>query len=193
MVGSLPPTRELGVSIVLPLRNQDGLTALLAGLYDPSSPNYHRFLTVEQFTGQFGPTAEDYQRVVDFARSSGLTVTDAPANRLLVPLRGTVAQIERAFNVSMKVYQHPTEHRTFFSLDREPSLDLDVKVAHIAGLNDYSTPRPLLKLAAAATQTAAAPTVLRNTAGGLLTEPRRWRGQLFASIGATRLPEGCMA
>jgi len=156
MVGSLPPTRELGVSIVLPLRNQDGLTALLAGLYDPSSPNYHRFLTVEQFTGQFGPTAEDYQRVVDFARSSGLTVTDAPANRLLVPLRGTVAQIERAFNVSMKVYQHPTEHRTFFSLDREPSLDLDVKVAHIAGLNDYSTPRPLLKLAAAATQTAAA-------------------------------------
>jgi N-acetylneuraminic acid mutarotase len=147
LVGSLPAGRELGVSIVLPLRNQAGLTALLAGLYDPSSPNYRHFLSVEQFTGQFGPTADDYQAVIDFARSKGLTVTDTPANRLHVPVRGTVAQIEKAFNVSMKVYLHPTEKRTFFSPDREPSLDLGVRVAHIAGLNDFSIPRPMLKRA----------------------------------------------
>jgi len=149
LVGSLPATQELNVSIVLPLRNQAGLTALLSGLYDPSSPGYRRYLSVEQFTEQFGPTTQDYQAVVDFAQSNGLTVTATPANRLLVPVTGTVAQIEKAFNVSMKVYRHPTERRTFFSPDREPSLNLVVPVAHIAGLNNFSIPRPMLTKAPA--------------------------------------------
>ena len=148
-IGLLPSTQQLNLSIVLPLRNQAGLTALLGRLYDPSSPDYRHFLSVEQFTDQFGPTADDYQTVVDFAQANGLTVTGRPANRLIVPVKGTVAQIEKAFNVSMKVYQHPTEERSFFSPDREPSLNLSVPVAHIAGLNNFSTPRPMLTRAAA--------------------------------------------
>ena len=148
LVGALPATQQMRVSIVLPLRNQAELNALLGRLYDPSSPDYRHFLSVEQFTEQFGPTAGDYQMVVDFARSNGLSVTDTPANRLLVPITGTVAQIEKAFHVSMKVYQHPTENITFFSPDREPSLDLGVQVAHIAGLNNFSIPRPMLTKAA---------------------------------------------
>lgn len=148
-MGSLPATRQMRVSIVLPLRNQAALTALLDRLYDPSSPDYRHFLSVEQFTEQFGPTVEDYQAVVEFARRNGLIVTDAPANRLLVPVQGTVSQIEKTFHVSMKVYRHPTEDRTFFSADREPSLDLRVPVAHITSLNDFSIPHPMLTEAAA--------------------------------------------
>jgi N-acetylneuraminic acid mutarotase len=144
LVGALPPAQSLNVSIVLPLRNQAGLTALLGRLYDPSSPDYRHFLSVEQFTEQFGPTAEDYQTVVDFVHANGLTVTDTPANRMTVPVNGTVAQIEKTFHVSMKVYRHPAEDRTFFSPDREPSLDLSVPVAHIVGLNNFSIPRPML-------------------------------------------------
>src|ERR1017187_9067041 len=144
VVGPLPATQQLRVSIVLPLRNQADLTALLGRLYDPSSPDYRHFLSVEQFTEQFGPSAEDYQAVVAFAQANGFTVTDTPANRLIVPLGGTVAQIEKAFNVSMKTYRHPTENRTFYSPDREPSLNLGVPVAHIAGLNNFSIPRPMV-------------------------------------------------
>ena len=134
----------MSVSIVLPLRNQSGLTSLLNQLYDPSSPNYHHFLSVAEFTAQFGPTAEEYQAVVSFAQANGLTVTDTPANRLIVPVTGSVAQFNQAFNVTMKVYQHPTENRTFYSPDREPSLNLGVRVAHIFGLNNFSLPHPLL-------------------------------------------------
>ena len=148
--GSLPAQQRLSVSIVLPLRNQSQLTDLLSRLSDPTSPDYRHFLTVDQFTEQFGPTAEDYQSVVDFARAHGLSVTDAPANRMLVPVSGSVAQFEAAFHVSMKVYRHPTENRTFYSPDREPSLELNVPVAHIGGLNNYSIPRPQVKKASAA-------------------------------------------
>jgi subtilase family serine protease len=149
-VGLLPPTQRMNLAITLPLRNQTELTSLLDRLYDSSSPDYRHFLSVAQFTEQFGPTQQDYQAVVNFARANGFTVTDTPPNRLLVDINGSVAQIEKTFHVVMTVYQHPTENRTFYSPDREPSLNLSVPVAHIAGLNDFSIPRPKLKRSEAA-------------------------------------------
>jgi subtilase family serine protease len=148
-VGVLPSNQRMNLAITLPLRNQTELTSLLDRLYDPTSSDYRQFLTVDQFTEQFGPSVEDYQAVVSFARANGFTVTDTPKNRLLVDINGTVAQIESAFHVVMTVYKHPTEDRTFFSPDREPSLDLSVPVTHIAGLNNYSIPHPKLKRAPA--------------------------------------------
>jgi subtilase family serine protease len=145
-VGLLPTTQRLNLAIQLPLRNESDLDDLLSRLYDPQSPNYRKFLSVAQFTENFGPTKEDYQAVVDFAKANGFRVTTTP-NRMVVDINGSVAQIEAAFHVVMMVYQHPTEKRTFYSPDREPSLDLSVPIAHIAGLNDFSIPRPKLKKA----------------------------------------------
>jgi subtilase family serine protease len=142
-LGVLPPAQHLNISLVLPLRNHAQLTGLLKRLYDSGSPDYHQFLNVAEFTEQFGPSPEDYAAVVDFARMNGFTVTDAPANRMIVPVYGTVAQVEKAFHITMRTYWHPTENRVFFSPDREPSLDLSVPVAHIAGLNNFSIPRSL--------------------------------------------------
>ncbi len=144
LVGTLPPDQTMSASIVLPLRNQTELTSLLARLYDPSSPDFRHFLSVAQFTEQFGPSADDFQAVVAYAQAHGLTVTATPANRLVVPVTGSVAQIDQAFGVTLNVYQHPTANRTFFSPDREPSLDLAVPVAHVAGLNNFAPPRPLV-------------------------------------------------
>jgi subtilase family serine protease len=143
VVGTLPATQKMRLTIVLPLRNQAGLTELLAQLYDPSSPRYRHFLSVDQFTKQFSPAAEDYQAVVNFAQANGFTVTATPGNHLIVPITGTVAQVEKTFKLRMNVYQHPTEKRTFFSPDREPLLNLSVPVAHIAGLNNFSVPRSM--------------------------------------------------
>ena len=137
------------LAIILPLRNQSELTNLLKRLYDPSSPDYRHFLTVAQFTQQFGPTTKDYEAVVKFAKSKGFSVTNTPSNRLLVDMNGTVSQINKAFHVAMTNYRHPKENRTFYSSDREPSLDLSVPVAHIAGLNNFSLPRPKFKRAPA--------------------------------------------
>src|SRR5579862_6719259 len=43
--GEFSDTDRLHVSIVLPLRNQAGLDAMLQQMYDQSSPNYKKFLT----------------------------------------------------------------------------------------------------------------------------------------------------
>jgi Pro-kumamolisin, activation domain len=57
----LPGSQRLNLAIGLPLRNQQEFDALLQQLYDPASPNYHRYLTPEQFTERFGPTEKDYR------------------------------------------------------------------------------------------------------------------------------------
>jgi subtilase family serine protease len=143
-IGRLPATHAMRLVIVLPLRNQDQLEELLAELYDPSSPSYRHFLTVEEFTARFGPTEDDYDAVIRFAEANGLTVAGKSPNRVNLDVIGSVSSIERAFHVTLNVYQHPTEGRTFFAPDREPTADLAVPLWHIAGLDNYSIPRPAL-------------------------------------------------
>jgi kumamolisin len=141
-VGRLPSTLSLRLNIALPLRNEAELNELLQQLYDPHSPAYHQFLSVKEFTDRFGPTQEDYAMVIRFAQANGLNVTGTAPNRLVVDVTGSVANIEQAFHVSMGVYQHPTEDRTFYSPDQDPTPDLPVALWHITGLDNFSIPRP---------------------------------------------------
>jgi subtilase family serine protease len=139
-VDHLPATQSLHLAISLPLRNQAALDKLLKDLYDPASPSFHHFLNPAQFAAAFGTTEKDYQAVVGFAKTNGLAVTTTHKNRLLLEVDAPVADVERVFHVKMGVYQHPTEKRTFYSPDVEPSLDLDIPLLFVAGLNNYEVP-----------------------------------------------------
>jgi Pro-kumamolisin, activation domain/Putative Ig domain len=145
-LGLLSPNKRMDLAIQLPMRNQGEFDNLLDRLYDPKSPDYRKYLSVAQVTDQFGPTETDYQTVVDFAKANGFKVTTT-ANRVIVDINGTVAQINAAFHVTMMVFQHPTEKRIFYSPDREPSLDLSVPILHIAGMDNFSLPQPSVKQA----------------------------------------------
>jgi kumamolisin len=138
----LPATQSLKLNIALPLRNEAELDDLLQALYDPQSPSFHQFLSVQEFTERFGASEEDYAAVVRFAEKNGLRVTSTSPNRLVVNVTGSVANIEKAFHVNMGVYQHPTEPRTFYSPDREPSADMGAPLWHISGLDNFSIPHP---------------------------------------------------
>ena len=145
-VKRLPAAQRLNLAIELPLRNQADLTALLKELYDPASASYRQWLTPAQFTERFGPTVADYQAVAEWAKANGVAITAANPDRVLLDVQGTVADIEAALHVTLQVYQHPAEARTFYAPDREPSLDLAVKIAHVSGLDNYALPRPRCKI-----------------------------------------------
>ncbi len=142
-IARLDSARELNFAICLPLRDKAGLTDLLRQLYNPASPNYHRWLTVQQFTSEFGPARQDYQRVIDFARTNGLAVMSTSPNRMIVDVRGTVASIERTLHIKMYLYKHPGETRTFYAPGSDPSLTLSVPISRISGLDNFSRPHPL--------------------------------------------------
>jgi subtilase family serine protease len=93
-LGRLPGTNLLHLAICRPLRNREALTNLLRQLYNPSSPTFHHFLTPQQFTAAFDPTESDYQAVIDFAKTSGLTITGTCSNRALLEVRGRVSDAD---------------------------------------------------------------------------------------------------
>jgi uncharacterized repeat protein (TIGR01451 family) len=141
-IGRLPESTRLNLAIGLPLRDPSGLTNFLAQLYDPSSPLYHQYITPQEFTARFGPTEQDYQKVLEYARAHGLQITRVHSNRMLVDVDASVAEIEKAFHTSLRLYPHPAESRTFYAPDVEPTLDASVPVLHVSGLNDYVRPHP---------------------------------------------------
>jgi subtilase family serine protease len=141
LVGQLPATQHLSLAISLPLRNENALNDLVQQIYDPQSPSYRHYLTVQEFTERFGPTAGDYEAIRQFARTNGLAIVDVAANHMVLDVEGPAANVEKAFQVKMGVYQHTTEKRTFYAPDREPSLDLGVPVLHISGLDNFALPR----------------------------------------------------
>jgi uncharacterized membrane protein len=154
----LPAAQSLRLDIVLPLRNQEELDRFLKDLYDPSSPSYRHFLTPAEFTAQFGPSQEDYEAATRYAASNGFRVVGGSRDGMDLQIEGPVSAVEAAFNVRMGLYQHPTEDRTFYAADREPTAGLPFPLWHISGLDNYSIPRPLLTHRAAAAATSNATT-----------------------------------
>ena len=144
-IGSLPQQNKMNLAFGLPIRDQAGLTAFLQELADPNSPNYRQYLTPQQFVERFGPTEQDYQNVINFAQAHGLSVTATHPNRMVLDVSGTVADVERTFHITLRTYQHPTENRTFFAPDVDPSIDQAVPILDVSGLDNYSLPHPNLK------------------------------------------------
>src|SRR5208282_3747677 len=144
LVGQLPATQSMHFDIVLALRHRPELENFLQEIYDPTSPSYRHFVTVPEFTERFGPSQEDYDALIHFAQANGFTVLGGSRDSMDVQLTGSVAAIEKAFHVAMGIYQHPTENRTFYAPDREPTVDLPFQLWHISGLDNYSIPRPAL-------------------------------------------------
>jgi subtilase family serine protease len=154
-VGRLPQEQHMRLVLVLPLRNQAALDQFLKELYNPASPSYRHYLTVEEFTTMFGPTQQDYDAVRHWAENNGFTVVGTSRNRMNVDVTGPIATIETALHVNIGLYQHPAESRAFYAPDREPTVDLPFPLWHIAGLDNYSIPRPALVRRAANAQPAA--------------------------------------
>jgi len=143
-VGKLPANQTMRIDIVMAVRDQAALDRFLQDVYDRSSSSYRQFLTVGQFTRTFGPDQADYDALLHFASSHGLTMTGGSRDAMDVQFKASVAAIETAFHINMGFYHDADANRDFYSPDREPSVDLPFQLWHITGLDNYSIPHPLI-------------------------------------------------
>jgi kumamolisin len=143
-LGEMPANQAMQLDVVLPLSDPSGLKAFLRQVYNPASPSFRKFLTPAQFTARFGPTQADYDAAISYLEASGFTVVGGSRDGMEIQVKGTVEAVNRAFHLSMQTYQHPTEGRTFYGPDREPTTDLHFALWHVSGLDNYSIPHPML-------------------------------------------------
>ena len=81
------------------------LEKLLAELQDPSSPNYHKWLTPQQFADRFGMSPTDIATVSSWLQSQGFKVERVANSRTQVWFSGPVSRIETVFRTELHQYQ----------------------------------------------------------------------------------------
>lgn len=136
----LDPATHVPLTFVLPLRNKEALEELIQRIYDPTDQqHYCKYLTPEEFAEKFAPTQEDYDHVVAYAKTLGLTVTGTHSNRTLLNVSGPAASIETAFNLRLHHYQK-SDGRTFYAPDNDPEvLGSIADIIHgVVGLDNHA-------------------------------------------------------
>jgi kumamolisin len=142
VVGHYHPAQLLRLTLGLRHPHLEEERRFLEELQTKGSPEFHHFLTAEEWTRRFGPSEQDEQAVVDWAKSQGLTVTHRFPNRLLVDVEGSVSTIEHAFHITINSYQLGS--KSFFSTDRDPEIPsrLTPIIQSVGGLNNLEVLHP---------------------------------------------------
>jgi subtilase family serine protease len=90
-------------SLFLPLRNQAALEQLQREQTDPTSSNYHKWLTPAEFGEKFGPAPETFQTVKNHLISAGLTITKQHTQSIEV--EGAVHNVEALLSTHLEKVQ----------------------------------------------------------------------------------------
>ena len=128
--------RSVRLRFSMSAARSQALDQLLVAQQNPASPEYHRWLTPEQFGVRFGLSAPDLAEVTAWLESTGLKVTGTARARTFLTVSGTVAQVESAFGTTIhRLSLNGAQH---FSNVTDPSLPtrFAALVTTITGLND---------------------------------------------------------
>ena len=135
---SLPMQRMLLV-LKRSAQQETALDAFLDQQQDKSSPNYHHWLTPQQFGQQFGPADADIQTITAWLLSRGFTVNRVSNGRTVIEFSGTAAQVRDAFRTEIHKYAVNGEDHWANASDPQIPTALTPVVAGIDTL--YNFPR----------------------------------------------------
>jgi len=100
-LGPEDASKQITVNVWLNPHNKTALDKLVKQMYEEGSPNYHRWLTMEQYKASFAPTARDAAVVREFLESHNLSVSAIEKNNHYITAQGRVGDIQNAFNVQV--------------------------------------------------------------------------------------------
>jgi ribosomal protein S11 len=135
-VGHYSPEKMLRLVLAVKPPHMAEEEQFLRDLQTKGSPNFHQFLTPEEWNARYAPSAEDEQKVVDWAESQGFTVTNRYNHRLIVDVEAPAGVIEKAFGVTINSYQFRDE--VDFANDSDPILPANLSdiLYNVQGLNN---------------------------------------------------------
>jgi hypothetical protein len=136
--GSLPMRRMLLVLKRSP-DQEAALNALMDQQQDPSSPNFHKWLTPAQFGQQFGPSDQDIQTITSWLQSHGFQIAKVSNGRTVIEFSGTAGQVQETFHTAIHKFNVNGEDHWANSSDPQIPAALAPVVAGVDTL--YNFPR----------------------------------------------------
>jgi Pro-kumamolisin, activation domain/Bacterial Ig-like domain (group 3) len=123
---------------------ETALQQLMAQQLDPSSKNFHAWLTPLEFGQQFGPADSDVQAAKDWLTSQGFTGLKVNNGKTLIEFNGTAGQVRNAFH--SEVHRLSVRGEEHFANMQEPQIPaaLAPVVKGVVGLHNFH-PKPLLR------------------------------------------------
>jgi subtilase family serine protease len=116
---------------------QTALEQLLAEQQDRTSPNYHKWLTPEQYAERFGLSQNDMNKIGLWLQSQGLTVVRVARGRNAVVFSGTAGKIQSAFSTEIHRYNINGEQRIANATPLEVPAALSGVVTAVRGLTNF--------------------------------------------------------
>jgi len=138
--GDVGADQPITAALSLKLHNQRALEQFLADVQNPASPQYHHFLSSDQFNAAFGPTQTDVDKAVSFLRKAGASGIEVSGNRQAITFSGSAAKLESAFHTRIGSYHDAVSGRSFFANDAAPTVPASVSevVGNVVGLDNHA-------------------------------------------------------
>jgi subtilase family serine protease len=117
---------------------QAALDQLLAEQQDPSSANYHKWLTPEEFGDRFGLAQADIDTVSAWLTAQGFTVDEVARARNWIAFSGIAAQVEAAFRAP--IHNYLVGGKTHFAASTDVAIPdaFSGVVSGVTGLHDFA-------------------------------------------------------
>ncbi len=142
--GAAPPSLPMDRMLLMLKRSPDqeaALQMLLEQQQEPSSPNYHQWLTPEQFGQQFGPADTDIQAITSWLSSYGFQSIVVSKGRSVIEFSGTASQVENALHTSIHRYVVNGESHWANASDPQIPAALAPVVGGVVSMNDFRKKR----------------------------------------------------
>jgi kumamolisin len=146
-IGATP----ISITLALGLRDLDQAESLLTAVSTPGNPQFHQFLTADQFAARFAPKDADVAKIIASLAKYGLTVERTSATTLKVT--GLPADLERTFAISLHSYEVPAHGNitgyTFHAPLSRPTIpgEISASITAVVGLDSRPSFRPLFRTA----------------------------------------------
>ncbi|MBS1887631.1 MAG: S8/S53 family peptidase [Actinobacteria bacterium] len=103
--GPTPAGELIEFDVGIEPTNLAGAEALAKEVTDPTSRNYRRFLTPQQWESRFSPSGKADREVVASLRGAGFTIREVTPDRMTIVAEGTAEQIETYFKTTLAKYE----------------------------------------------------------------------------------------
>ncbi|HTX77405.1 MAG TPA: protease pro-enzyme activation domain-containing protein [Terracidiphilus sp.] len=110
---------------------------LIAAQQNPASPQYHQWLTPDQFAARFGVAQSDIDKVESWLQQQGFSIDGINRSHTAIHFSGTIAQVESAFATQMHYYQVNGEKHFAPSTALSVPAAIAPIVADIHNLDDF--------------------------------------------------------
>jgi len=124
---------------------EQALDAYIDSLNDRNSPNFHKWLTPEEF-GNYGVADEDIQKITGWLESQGFVINRVYPNRMLIDISGTVGAVAQAFRTPIGRLNVGGEMHVANMSDPQIPAALAPVIKGFASLNDFK-PEPMYRVA----------------------------------------------